>query len=161
MTLQKKLRMGVDDGTVCHIYCNAWHPVPNSTQRGDPTMKSVILAFVLLSSSVASLAADNAAVGGKWNVHSSVAGNDSDVVCTFTQKDADLTGTCKTDDGEKKAIGKVEGTKISFSYNSDYNGTPLTVKYSGTFDSAANKIAGSVSVDPFGVDGDFTATPAK
>lgn len=124
-------------------------------------MRSVILSVVLASTSVLALAADNASVSGKWNVHNNIAGNESDVVCTLTQKDADLTGTCKSDSGEGKVTGKVDGTKITWSYDSEYNGTPLTVKYSGTFDSAANTITGSVSVEQFGVDGDFTATAAK
>jgi hypothetical protein len=124
-------------------------------------MRSVILSVVLASTSVLALAADSTSVSGKWNVHSNIAGNESDSVCTLTQKDADLTGTCKSDNGEGKATGKVDGTKITWSYDSEYNGTPLTVKYSGTFDSAASKITGTVTVEQFGVDGDFTATAAK
>ena len=121
----------------------------------------MILSLVLASTSVLALAADNASVGGKWNVHNNIAGNESDTVCTLTQTGADLTGTCKSENGEGKATGKVEGTKITWSYDSEYNGTPLTVKYSGTFDSAASKITGTVTVEQFGVDGDFTATAAK
>jgi hypothetical protein len=107
------------------------------------------------------IAADSAPISGKWNIHSNIAGNESDSVCTLTQKDSDLTGTCKTDTGEGNATGKVDGTKVTWSYDTEYNGSPLTVKYSGTFDSAANKIAGTVSVEQFGVDGDFTATLSK
>lgn len=124
-------------------------------------MRSLVRSVVLASTCVLALAADNASVGGKWNVHNNIAGNESDTVCTFTQKDTDLTGTCKNDNGEGKATGKVDGTKITWSYDSEYNGSPLTVKYSGTFDSAASKITGTVTVEQFGVDGDFTATAAK
>lgn len=137
-------------GTECRSICG-----------GSMIMRSVILSVVLASTSVLALAADNAPVSGKWNVHSSIAGNENDTVCTFTQKDADLAGTCKTDSGEAKATGKVDGTKITWSYDSEYNGSPLTVKYSGTFDSATNKISGTVSVEQFGVEGDFAATAAK
>ena len=124
-------------------------------------MRPVFLSAVLAASTVLAFAADNASVSGKWNVHSNVAGNESDSVCTFTQKDADLTGTCKTDTGEGKATGKVEGTKITWSFESEYNGSPLTIKYSGTVDPATNKIVGTVNVEQFGVEGDFTATAAK
>jgi hypothetical protein len=125
-------------------------------------MRSVILSVVLASTSVLALAADSASVTGKWNVHSNIAGNESDTVCTLTQKDADLTGSCKTTEGkDSKSTGKVDGTKITWSYDSEYNGSPLTVKYVGTLDAAAGKIAGTVSVEQFGVDGDFTATAAK
>jgi hypothetical protein len=123
-------------------------------------MKSLLLIVVLASTSVSAVAADNASISGKWNVHSSIAGNESDSVCTLTQKDTDLTGTCKSDTGEGKATGKVDGTKITWSYDSEYNGTPLTVKYAGTYDPAASKITGAVSVEQFGVEGDFTAAPS-
>lgn len=124
-------------------------------------MKSLVLAVVLASSSVLALAADSATVTGKWTIHANIAGNESDTLCTLTQKEADLTGTCKSDAGEGKVTGKVDGAKVTWTYESEYNGSPLTVKYVGTFDSAANKIAGTVSVEQFGVDGDFTAAPAK
>ncbi len=124
-------------------------------------MKTLLLSALLAFATVTALAADNAPLTGKWKVHSSIAGNDSDSECTFTQKDNDLTGSCSTDQGSSKATGKVDGTKITWSYDSEYNGSPLTVKFSGTLDSAAGKIAGSVSVEQFGVDGDFTATTVK
>ncbi len=79
----------------------------------------------------------------------------------MTQKDNDISGTCKTDNGEGKAIGKVDGTKVTWSYDSEYNGSPLTVKYLGTLDAAASKISGTVSVEQFGVEGDFTAALSK
>jgi hypothetical protein len=96
---------------------------------------------------------------GAWQVHTSVSGNESDAVCTFAQKDNNLTGTCATDQGASKLIGKVDGTKVSWSYDSEYNGSPLTVTYSGTL--ASGKITGDVDVEPFAVDGDFTATQSK
>lgn len=124
-------------------------------------MKTLILLSVMASTSLYAFAADGASASGKWNIHSNIAGNESDSVCTLTQKDADLSGTCKTDNGESQAAGKVDGTKVTWSYKSEYNGSPLTVKYTGTLDSAAGKITGSVNVEEFGVDGDFTATLAK
>jgi len=124
-------------------------------------MKSLVLSFVLASTSVLALAADGTPISGTWNIHINIAGNESDSVCTFTQKDTDLTGTCKSDSGEGKASGKVDGTKITWSYDSEYNGSPLTLKYVGTLDSATNKIAGTVNVEQFGVDGDFTAMLSK
>ena len=63
--------------------------------------------------------------------------------------------------GDRPLAGKVDGQKIAWSYDSEYEGSPLTVKFSGTIDSAATKLAGSVSVEQFGVDGDFTGVPSK
>ena len=41
----------------------------------------------------------------------------------------------------------------------DYNGSPLTMKNEATLD--AGKMTGTVTVDPYGVSGDMTATQAK
>ncbi len=125
-------------------------------------MKRLFASVLLASAAVTSLAADNASLTAKWKTHSSIAGNDSDGECTLTQTDKDLTGTCKTSEGKDATVtGNVDGTKVTRSFDSEYNGTPLTIKYIGTLDSAAGKIAGTVSVDPCGVDGDFTASLAK
>ena len=99
-------------------------------------------------------------VSGKWTMHSSVAGNDSDSECTFTQTGNDLSGSCgAADQPVMKFTGKVDGSKISWSVNGEYNGTPLTMKYTGTL--ANGKITGDVNIDPFGVTGEFSATRAK
>jgi hypothetical protein len=123
-------------------------------------MRTLILSAFLASATLTSLAADNASLSGKWKIHQSVAGNESDSDCTFIQKDNDLTGSCTADQGSGKITGKVDGNKISWLYETEYNGSPLTVKFTGTLDSTG-KIAGGVTVEQFGVDGDFTATPVK
>jgi hypothetical protein len=123
-------------------------------------MRALLVSALLTSSTLMSMAADSTSLTGKWKLHQSVAGNDSDSECTFTQKDNDLTGSCTADSGTGKITGKVDGSKVSWSYQSEYNGAPLTVKYEGKVDSAG-KIAGSVSVEQFSVDGDFTAAPVK
>ena len=69
-------------------------------------MKLLLLAAVLASTSVLALAADNASVSGRWNVHSNVAGNESDTVCTFTQKDADLPALASPTTARGKQLGK-------------------------------------------------------
>lgn len=124
-------------------------------------MRTLFLSALLASAAAASLAADNASLSGKWKIHNSIVGNESDVECTFTQKGNDLTGSCTSEQGTAKTTGKVDGMKVAWSYDSEYNGTPLTVSYSGTLDSAADKFSGTVSVEQFGVDGDFTATQEK
>ncbi len=57
-------------------------------------------------------AADN--VSGKWHVHDSIAGNDSDSDYTFVQRDADLTGACKTDQGSVTITGKIDGKAVKW-----------------------------------------------
>jgi hypothetical protein len=123
-------------------------------------MKNIAL-IALLSLTVVGTAQSNApSLTGKWKVHASIAGNDSDSECTFAQTGADLAGTCGVaEQGTVKITGKVDGKKVTWSYTSEYNGTTLTMKYSGTV--AADKITGEVTVDPDAVTGEFTATVSK
>ena len=123
-------------------------------------MRTLLLS-VLLACATTSLAADNAMLNGKWKIHNDIQGNESDVACTFTQKDKDLSGSCTTDNGDKPLSGKVDGKTITFQYDSEYEGTPLTAKYSGALDSAGAKLSGTVTVEAFSAEGDFTGTPVK
>jgi hypothetical protein len=131
-----------------------------SLKKGED-MRTLFLSILLASVSALAVRADNVSLSGKWKIHINVQGNESDAVCGFTQKDDGLSGSCATENGEKPLAGKVDGQKITWSYDSEYEGSPLTVKFSGTLDSAATKLAGSVSVEQFGVDGDFTGVPSK
>lgn len=125
-------------------------------------MKVLLLSAILVSGTLTSLPSDSASLTGKWKIHSSIAGNDSDNECTLTRTDNDISGTCTTAEGkDAKATGKVDGQKVTWSFDSEYNGTPLTIKYTATLGADSTKITGTVSVDPFGVEGDFTATADK
>lgn len=125
-------------------------------------MRILVLSALLMSATLPLFAADNASLAGKWKIHSSIAGNDSDSECILTQTDADISGTCKTAEGkDAKATGKVDGAKVTWSFESEYNGTPLTITYKATLGADAQKITGTVSVDPFGVEGDFSAVLDK
>lgn len=123
-------------------------------------MKRVLaIGAVLFASTAFAAAAPN--LTGKWTIHQSIAGNDSDQECNFVQTDSVLSGSCKNQDGKDLQVkGSIDGNKANWQYDSDYNGTPLTAKYTATVDDSG-KISGTVDVDPFGVSGDFTATPLK
>jgi hypothetical protein len=123
-------------------------------------MKKRFLITLIAATAVLTLSADAPSLTGKWNIHTSIAGNDSDMNCSFEQKDMTLTGKCQGQQGEVIIAGKIDGNKVSFSYKGDYQGTPLTVAYEGTYDPAIG-IKGAVGVPEFSVDGDFYATPAK
>ena len=122
-------------------------------------MKLKYAALLLVLTANFALAADPPVVAGKWQVHSVTAGVESDSVCSFSQNKADLTGSCKDPNGTNDITGKVDGTKVSWSFKSDYNGTPITVNFDGTL--ATGKITGTVSVKEFSIEGEFTATQAK
>lgn len=120
-------------------------------------MKTLLL---LISTAALLAAGDSSSLSGKWQVHTSIGGTDYDSTCTFTQKESDLGGTCVSDQGTVNITGKINGKKVTWSYKSEYQGTPLTVSHDGTLGSD-NKITGTVSVPEFSVDGDFTATQSK
>ncbi len=117
-----------------------------------------LLALVIMS--IAATQAPPASVAGSWKVSSNVSGNASESTCAFTQKDTDLTGSCKGQSGELAITGKVDGKTVSWQFDTQYQGQTLTVYYSGTLDSP-EKIVGSVNVQPMNVSGDFTAARAK
>jgi len=124
-------------------------------------LKSLLFSSLLAAiASCAVVAADAPSVAGKWDVYTSIAGNDSNMVCTFDQKDRVVTGTCATDKGNVDISGKIEGGKFTWSYKSDYQGMPLTVQYAGALTSAT-RIKGTVDVPEFGVSGEFTANQSK
>jgi hypothetical protein len=123
-------------------------------------MKAVLAASTLLFAASA-FAAGATSLTGQWSIHNSIAGNDSDQDCKFVQQDNAITGTCKSAEGKDLAVtGTVDGKKVTWKYDSDYNGTALTLTYTATLDDS-DKISGSVEVQPFGVSGDFTATPVN
>jgi len=51
----------------------------------------------------------------------------------------------------------VWGAAVSWSYKPEYEGSPLTVHFKGKIESPS-RIAGSLSVDEHGMDGEITAT---
>jgi hypothetical protein len=107
-----------------------------------------------------SAAAADVSVTGKWDVSTSIAGNDAEMTCTFTQKATALTGSCTGQDGDHAVTGKIDGNKVTWEYKTEYNGQPLTLAFSSTVDSDS-KFVGTVDVNPMGVSGDFTARRAK
>src|ERR1700760_2453489 len=111
---------------------------------GEPgytaTNMKTLLPLVALGAALG-FAADAPPLNGKWHVHNSISGNESDQICTFAQKDAGISGSCTSERGTVEITGKVDGNKITWSYKSEYEGTPLTVNYAGVIDAAA-KISG-------------------
>jgi hypothetical protein len=99
-------------------------------------------------------------VAGKWEINANVGGTSSYIVCTFTQKDADLTGTCEGEQGPREITGKVDGKSVTWQFNTQWEGQTLTVYYKGTLQSP-EKMTGTVDVQPLSVNGDFTATRPK
>ncbi len=122
------------------------------------SMKRLFVCFLPVLAASLAFAADP--LTGQWQVHSTIAGNENNLTCTFHTKEQDLTGTCTSDNGTVNITGKIDDKKVTWSYKSDYNGSPLTVNYEGKRESGT-KITGTVTVAEFSVDCDFTATPSQ
>jgi hypothetical protein len=123
-------------------------------------MKSLFFSLLFASAAMTVSAADNPSLSGDWTIHSNIAGNESDMTCSFKQKDKALTGTCKLDGGPVDITGNVSDKRVMWTYKSEYNGSPITLTYYGNLESA-EKISGRVNVEEYSVDGDFTAAPSK
>ena len=122
-------------------------------------MKRLALFTLLLCGTTLLSAANTPSLTGNWQVHMSIAGQEYDSTCTFAQKESDLTGSCKNSDGGNVDVtGKVDGGKVSWSYKTEYNGTPITVQHQGTLE--GDKVSGTVNVPEYSAEGEFTATPA-
>jgi hypothetical protein len=123
-------------------------------------MKHDFRPFLLALAAGVAWGADEPSVTGEWRIHRSAGGNESQQTCTLTQEDQELTGECSADAGPVKATGKIEGKKVTLTYKTERDGSPLTIVYTGTVESAS-KISGTVTAVEFGIDGEFTATRSK
>lgn len=119
-------------------------------------MKPVLFLALAVVATIA-VEAQPVTVSGTWTVSTNVSGSQSELACSFTQKDTDLTGTCKSERGSVSIPGKIDGKRIAWQYDTEYEGQRLTPVYSGTLESA-EKIVGTVDVQGMGVSGEFTAT---
>jgi hypothetical protein len=117
-----------------------------------------MLLTLALVSALHAASADS--VPGTWKITGDVMGNPLDQTCTLKQADTTLTGTCTGPQGEALPVtGAVKDGKVTFKYPSDYQGTALTIVFTGTF-AAPKQLKGSIEVQPMGVTGTFTAAPA-
>jgi hypothetical protein len=97
-------------------------------------------------------------ITGTWRIGGDIFGNPLSSVCTIQQEGAALSGSCTDAEGRPQEItGRVEDGRITFQHGGDYEGEPLTVVYSGTL-ASPTELRGRVEVQPFDVDGVFTAT---
>ena len=76
------------------------------------------LASFAAAATALTVAADAQPVSltGAWAVTATVSGNESSQTCAFTQKDTELTGTCKGERGEVTIAGKVDGKNVTWKF---------------------------------------------
>lgn len=113
----------------------------------------MIAAAVAVLAPAAALAQD---MSGAWKLNLNIADMMIPLGCTFTQMDKTLGGTCDGADGKPATVtGTVDGTKIAFAYDTNFNGMPMHVAYTGDV-KPDNTISGAVNVP--GSSGTFTGT---
>ena len=123
-------------------------------------MRKLITSLLVASTcSFNLLAAD---ISGDWDIqgHFDVDGSIRvDLVCTFTQNDGKLSGSCTGGDGSSRppVTGQVDGKQISWQFDTgrQSNGQNYTITFMGRLDNAGTVIEGTLSAG--GQDGPFTA----
>src|SRR5260370_853104 len=117
-------------------------------------MKILLATFALLFASSA-FGAQN--LTGHWAIHNNIAGKENDQECGLVVTDNKISGSCKSQDKDLPVTGTVDGNQVTWQFQAEYNGSPITLIYTATLDDS-NKIVGTVEVQPYGVTGDITAT---
>ena len=118
--------------------------------------KVIVCLFVLIC--LPALADD---VSGVWKVDGKVADSAVNATCTLKRSKTAISGNCNlsvgnTADQTLDIKGEIKDKQVTWTYQLDYEGTPYTLTYTGTLDSATS-IKGSIAVDPSDSKGDFTA----
>lgn len=121
-------------------------------------MKTLLTASALPFALPAYAAQD---LTGQRNVHNNVGGNQFDQHCKLTVSDNKVTGTCKLKDDDYQVTGVIDGGNATWQYDYDsMNGRPVSFVFRAPLDDPS-KIPGPVTVMPFGLKGEFTATPGS
>jgi hypothetical protein len=93
------------------------------------------LACVLVTASLGAAAA--ADISGTWKASFDTPIGQQNYTYELVVKDATVTGKAKSDNGETPLTdGKVEGDKVSFVENLNFQGMELRIVYTGTIVSA-------------------------
>ncbi|MEO6527511.1 MAG: hypothetical protein ABIP93_12855 [Gemmatimonadaceae bacterium] len=120
----------------------------------------MLIAIALLSALHAPASADS--INGKWKVTGDVAGNPVNTTCDLRQSGTTITGVCigaAADSPPQPITGEVKGDSVTFQHGGDYQGTALTIIYSGKLETP-KQLKGTITVKPFDAGGTFTAEPA-
>lgn len=119
----------------------------------------LVALFIALSSVAVFAQGSGTSVAGNWKVTGDVVGNAVDLNCTFAQDGAKLTGSCKATGADKSSdiTGSVDDKKVTWKFDTTYDGRQITLTFNGTLDASA-QLKGDIDVQPFGVTGEFSAS---
>ncbi len=100
-------------------------------------------------------------IPGAWTITGDVQGYAINESCTFTQADEKITGSCVATDGKTyDTTVTIDGQKVIFVHAGEYEGKPLTLTYTGTYNDKGD-LSGGIDVKPLGYDGTFTAKKSE
>jgi hypothetical protein len=121
---------------------------------------AVLLAATSLPTEMIAAAPGAVPAAGTWAVSGNVQGVPVNLSCALTTAaDMTVSGSCVDSDTKTHAVtGKVKEQTLTWSFNSEYEGSPITVTLTGVVDETGAKMAGTIAVDPMNADGDFSAT---
>ena len=121
---------------------------------------SLVLAAALHAAPAPAPAFAADTLTGIWQVRGDVMGNPLKETCTLRQSGTVLSGSCTNEEGGPYAVtGEAKDGKFTFKHGGDYQGTALTIVYSGTL-ASPKAFKGTIEVQPFGAAGTFAAAPA-
>jgi hypothetical protein len=140
--------------------CSTSQVGPGRPKERKNVRKLLLASILFASAALYAPAADAPSLAGNWTIHLRVMGNEADQSCTFTQKDKELTGSCRGDRVSGAISGTVDGNKVKWQLKRQSGDESSPLDYSGTI-SADEKITGTVDVAQYGVSGEFAATKVK
>jgi len=97
---------------------------------------------------------------GTWTVDGDVQGTPVKMTCVLAVAEHKLTGTCAgagDDPTARPVIGQLTGKGLSWRFDSQYQGTPITLTMTGELIPGGTKMNGSIAVSPFDAYGTFAA----
>ena len=97
---------------------------------------ATVSATVALAPSVALAAAPNADISGTWTTEFDSQVGKQTYTYTFKLEGGTLTGHAKSNLGEGDLAGTVDGDKVTFVENLNYQGQALAITYTGQIVSA-------------------------
>jgi hypothetical protein len=113
-----------------------------------------LLSLIFLLATIPATASD---VTGIWRVNGTLGGNPILAVCNLKQQADVLSGSCTLDDNQVLDVaGTVNGEEAMWQSGLDEGGTMIIISFKGTV-SSGSEMKGQLFVDPFEMQGDFTA----
>jgi hypothetical protein len=118
------------------------------------------IAVLLLWSGVvlAAPAANPPSTTGLWKIDGDVQGRPVNMMCSLTETDHKLSGTCSgAIDGytAHQITGKVKAQKAEFYFQATFADNPITLIVSGTMNEDRSTMDGDLDVEPMAVGGSF------